>query len=158
MKIRAYGINDALLSWLKSFLTDRFQRVVVRGTCSMAAPQGEMGGTRPPHFSEVNFLIRLNSVRKQRGVRYSGIKSRDTGLLKEINVHSYKNCVFKLLYNLGYSVQYYPENPANCISGNLDFKRFPGEHATGPPKIPRAFALRLSAPIFNALVPPLNLF
>ena len=34
MEIRDYGINGPLLSWLKSFLTGRFQRVVVRGTCS----------------------------------------------------------------------------------------------------------------------------
>ena len=47
MKIRAYRINGPLLSWLKSFLTDRFQRVVVRGTCSVAAPQGGLGGLVP---------------------------------------------------------------------------------------------------------------
>ena len=35
-----------------------------------------------------------------------------------------KNCVVKLLYNLGNSLQYYPENPGNCISGIPDFKIF----------------------------------
>ena len=48
MKIRAYGINGPLLSWLKSFLTGRFQ--CVRGTCSSwvsvksGVPQGTVLG------------------------------------------------------------------------------------------------------------------
>ena len=44
-----------------------------------------------------------------------------------------KNRVFRLRYNVRNSVQYYPENAGNCISGPPDFKIFPGEHALGPP-------------------------
>ena len=43
--------------------------------------------------------------------------------------------MFKMLYNIGNSVQYYPENQGNCISGIPDFKIFTGEHAPGPPRL-----------------------
>ena len=36
-----------------------------------------------------------------------------------------------MLYNLGNSVQYYPENQGNCISGIPDFKIFPRD----PPRL-----------------------
>ena len=49
-----------------------------------------------------------------------------------------KSCVFKLLQNLENSLQNYPENPGNCVSGIPDFKIIPGEHAPGPPWVPRA--------------------
>ena len=36
-----------------------------------------------------------------------------------------KSCVFKLLQNLENSLQNYPENPGNCVSGIPDFKILP---------------------------------
>ena len=49
-KIHAYGIQGPLLSWIRSFLTNRYQRVVLRGHYSSwtsvlsGVPQGTVRG------------------------------------------------------------------------------------------------------------------
>lgn len=53
LKLQAYGIRDPLLSWVRSFLTNRHQRVALRGTtCSSwtsvlsGVPQGTVSGPK----------------------------------------------------------------------------------------------------------------
>ena len=66
-----------------------------------------------------------------------------------------KSCVLKLLQNLENSLQNYPENPGNCVSGIPDYKIFPGEHAPRTPLDTSRLRHEIVPPNFNALAPPL---
>ena len=60
LKLHAYGIRDPLLSWIRSFLTNRQQRVVLRGHYSSwtavlsGVPQGTVlhGTDTVPHLHQ----------------------------------------------------------------------------------------------------------
>ena len=60
-KLEAVGIEGQLLDWVRSFLTDRHQRVMIRGTCSgwrkvwSGVPQGSVLG---PTFFMEQFILR----------------------------------------------------------------------------------------------------
>ena len=47
IKLHAYGINPLVCGWIRSFLSDRKQRVVVNGTFSdwLSCPSGVPQGT-----------------------------------------------------------------------------------------------------------------
>lgn len=83
-KLQRLGIGQKLISWIKSFLTDRVQYVLVNGIKSEAAdvtsgvPQGSVLGP-------LLFLIMIGDIDKN--IKYSVLSSfaDDTRILKEIN-------------------------------------------------------------------------
>ena len=86
LKLHAYGIRDPLLSWIRSFLTNRQQRVVLRGHYSSwtavlsGVPQGNVLGP-------ILFLIYINDITRN-VVSQSKLFADDMKVYKALgNVH-----------------------------------------------------------------------
>ena len=83
-KLRRYGFNERLISWIQSFLAERYQQVVINGESSYSAkvhsgvPQGSVLG--PLLF--ILFINDMESCVKHSTIRFF---ADDTRILKHIN-------------------------------------------------------------------------
>ena len=61
LKLNKYGIGRDLLVWFRNLLTNRKQRVIIRGTCSEWSPviSGTPQGTI---FGPILFLLYVNDI------------------------------------------------------------------------------------------------
>ena len=82
-KLRHYGLNESLISWIESFLAERYQQVVINGESSNSAkvrsgvPQGSVLG--PLLF--ILFINDMESCVKHSTIRFF---ADDTRILKHI--------------------------------------------------------------------------
>ena len=82
LKLKGYGIEGSLLQWFRNFLTNRQQRVVVRGTFS-SWTHVRSGVPRGPILVPILFLIYVNDMQSNTS---SSIKmfADDTKVYREI--------------------------------------------------------------------------
>ena len=79
-----YGIDDPILSWIKDFLTDRRQKVVINGVASKwhqvtsGIPQGSVLGP-------VLFVVYINTMVEESGVSDVYLYADDTKIFNEIH-------------------------------------------------------------------------